>query len=237
MTMEVLQNKLQIADARRKLIAKGASCVESPFRSLMRKFGCARGVAVGDMVKSWDVLSTLSFIESHVQRNEPILDIGCYASEVLVSLHKLGYSNLTGADLNPALNQMPCQDSIRYEVTNFMHTKFEDASFRVITSISVIEHGFDGQSLLREMSRLLKPGGYFIASFDYWQDKVDTSAIKFFGMDWMIFSEQDVSDFVREASDFGLFPAGEMRYECGEKAIDCGGKQYTFGWLVLQKAA
>ena len=170
MIMEVLQNKLQIRNARQVLVNKGASLVESPLRSLLRKFGLVRGVSMGDMVKSWDVLATVDFLESNVKKNEPILDIGCYASEVVIALHKLGYSNLTGADLNPDLQKMPYQNDIRYELTNFMHTKFEDASFRAITSISVIEHGFDGQSLLKEMSRLLNPGGYFIASFDYWSE-------------------------------------------------------------------
>ena len=188
------------------------------------------------MVKSWDVLATVNFLESHVKKNEPILDIGCYASEVIVALHKLGYSNLTGADLDPNLKRMPYQDCIRYEIVNFMHTKFEDASFQAITSISVIEHDFDGQALLKEMSRLLRPGGYFIASFDYWPEKIDTSGTRFFGMDWKIFSKAEINEFVTEAAAYRLHPIGEMRYEGNDKPIDCAAKQYTFGWLVLSKS-
>lgn len=235
--MKVLQDKLQISKARQELINKGVSLVDSPLRSLMRKLGLVRGMAIGDMVKSWDVLSTVNFLEGHVQKNEPILDIGCYASEVIVALHKLGYSNLTGADLNHTLQKMPYQDYIRYEITDFMHTKFEDASFKAITSISVIEHGFDGQSLLKEMSRLLKPSGYFIASFDYWPEKIDTAGIKYFGMDWKIFSKDEISNFITEAAGYGLFPVGEMMYGGKDKPIDCGGKQYTFAWLALTKSA
>ena len=193
-------------------------------------------MAVGDMVKSRDVLSTLDFLESHVQKNEPILDIGCYASEAIVALHKLGYSNLIGADLNVNLRKMPHQDTIRYEIIDFTHTRFETASFQAITSISVIEHGFDGQALLKEMSRLLKPGGYFIASFDYWPEKIDTTGIKYFGMDWKIFSKDEIVDFINEAAGYGLFPAGEMMYSVKNKPIDFGGKQYTFVWLVLKKS-
>lgn len=238
MSMEVLQNKLQIKKARQELDNKGASYVDSPdsrLKSLMRKLGLVNGVIVGDKVKSWDVLSTVNFIESHVKKHEPILDIGCYASEILASLHKIGYSNLAGADLNPNLNKMPYQDSIRYEVTNFMHTKFQDSSFKAITSISVIEHGFNGQALLMEISRLLKPDGYFISSFDYWPEKINTTGIKFFGMDWYIFSKQDVADFVAQATKYGLVPVGELHFEGQDTPIECGGKKYTFGWLVLKK--
>jgi len=235
MTMKVLQNKMQISNARLELIDKGASLLESPFRYLLRKYGVARGVAMGDMVKSWDVLATVSFLESHVQKNDPILDIGCYASEVIVALHKLGFSNLTGADLNTDLQKMPYQNAIHYEITDFMHTKFADASFQAITSISVIEHGFDQQSLLKEMSRLLKPGGYFIASFDYWPDKIDTTGTTFFGMDWRIFSKNEVVDFITAAAAYDFSPDGEMMYEGQDRPIDCADKQYTFGWLALKK--
>lgn len=237
MTMEVLQNKIQIKKARQILVERGVSLIESPMQSLLRKFGRIRGIQMGDKIKSWDVLATLNFLENHVKKNEPILDIGCYASEILIALHKLGYSNLTGADLNPDLLKMPYQGDIHYELSNFMHTKFEDASFQAITSISVIEHGFDGQSLLKEMSRLLKHGGYFIASFDYWFEKIDTTDRKFFGMDWQIFSKDEILSFVTEAENYGLYPVGEMMYECMDKPVHCAGKQYTFGWLVLTKSA
>lgn len=236
MNMEVLQDKLQITYARQELVNKGASLVESRLQSVMRKLRLVKGVKMGDVVKSWDVLSTVNFLESHLKKNDPILDIGSYASELIVALHKLGFSNLTGADLNPDLQKMPYQESIRYEITNFMHTKFEDASFKAITAISVIEHGFDGQALLKEMSRLLTPGGYFIASFDYWPEKIDTTGTQFFGMDWKIFSENEVADFVSDAALYGLVPVGELKYEGKDKPIDCAGKQYTFGWLVLKKA-
>jgi SAM-dependent methyltransferase len=237
MTMEVLQAESQIANARQELIRRGVSLTDSRLRSMMRRFGFVRGVAVGDTVKSWDVLSTLNFIGQYVKQRDPILDIGCYASEVIVALHRLGYSNLTGVDLNLNLTKMPYQDSIRYEIGDFTRTKFEDASFQAITSISVIEHGFNGQSLLKEMSRLLKPGGYFVASFDYWPEKIDTDGIKFFGMDWQIFSRDDVADLVSQAAGYGLSPVGTMTYEGRERPIDCGGRQYTFAWMVLRKIA
>lgn len=240
MTMVVLQDKVQINTARQELDKKGASHVDRPdslLKALLRRLGLVSGVIMGDMIKSWDVLATVEFIEGNVKKSEPILDIGCYASEILASLHKVGYSNLTGADLNPHLNKMPYQDSIRYEVTNFMHTKFADSSFKAITSISVIEHDFNGQALLKEMSRLLQPGGYFIASFDYWPEKIDTTGTQFFGMDWKIFSKEEVANFVNEAAAYGLCPVGEMNYGGKDKPVDCAGKQYTFGWLVLKKAS
>ncbi len=235
MAMQVLQDKAQISRARQELVAKGTSLVSSPLTAFLRRIGFVGGISVGDKVKSWDVLSILNFIEGHVQKDEPILDIGCYASELIVALHKLGYTNLTGIDLNSKVNQMPHGDSIHYEVANFKQTTFADASFKVITSISVIEHGFEEQALLKEMSRLLRPCGFFVASFDYWPDKIDTSGEKIFGMDWKIFSRQDVTDLVGNAAVYGLRPVGELHYEGREATVQYGHRRYTFGWLALQK--
>jgi SAM-dependent methyltransferase len=235
MAMEVLQNRGQISRARQKLVEKGASIISSPLTAFLRRIGFVDGINVGDKVKSWDVLSILNFIEGRVQKNEPILDIGCYASEVIVALHKIGYTSLTGVDLNSQIDQMPHGDSICYEIVDFKQTRFEDASFKAITSTSVIEHGFEGQVLLKEMSRLLKPHGYFIASFDYWPEKVDTTGVKFFGMDWKIFSRQDVTDFIERAGAYGLAPVGELHYDGQEATVKYGHRKYTFGLLALEK--
>lgn len=235
MSMEVLQNKTQIADARKVLLDKKVSLISPRATKILRRLGILGGLNVGDMVKSWDVLATLNFIQERIKKDEPILDIGCYASEVIVALHKLGYINLTGVDLNPNLNQMPFQDSIHYHVVDFMRTQFDDSSFQAITSISVIEHGFNGRALLKEMSRLLKTGGYFISSFDYWPEKIDTSGVKIFDLDWRIFSKQDIAEFLREAANFKLIPVGDLQVDANERAIEFGGYHYTFAWLVLKK--
>jgi SAM-dependent methyltransferase len=161
--------------------------------------------------------------------------MGAFASEVPCILHKLHYSNLVGVDLNPKIKLMPYADVVRYEVSDFMHTPFESESFDAITAISVIEHGFKSRLLLRELARLLRPGGYFVASFDYWSDKINTEGTPIFGMDWRIFSAQEVSAFLQEAAEYELAPGGEIDLAGVDRPIRCGQKHYTFAWLVLQK--
>jgi SAM-dependent methyltransferase len=190
---------------------------------------------VGDYLKSWDVLKTVSFIEKNVLKSDPVLDIGAFASELLYVLHHLQYANLTGVDLNPDIKKMAYSDRVRYEVSDFMDTPFEAGSFAAITAMSVIEHGFNGKLLLAEASRVLRPRGYFIASFDYWPEKVDTSGISIFGMDWKIFSEQEVQAFLDEAVNHDLYPHGEIKLEGRQRPIRSADKDYTFAWLVLQK--
>lgn len=236
MSLEVLRDKSEIDRARLELYRRGLSCTGSLWQRFLRKLGVAKGIEVGDKVKSWDVLKTTNFIEKNMPKNAPILDIGAYASEILCVLHRLGYSRLTGVDLDPKLKLMPYADTIHYEVSDFIHTPFNNESFEVITATSVIEHGFNSQSLLKEVSRLLRPGGYFIASFDYWPEKVDTGGILLFGMNWKIFSEPEVLHFIAEARAHNLIPCGELALDAQEKAITYGEKSYTFAWLAVRKS-
>lgn len=239
MTLQVLQNKDQIRTARETLEARGLSSLPGSLRQGVAKAAARVGLkpplVLGDFVKSWDLLTSIEFLEASVSRDGPILDIGAYASEILVALKKAGFTNLTGVDLNPRLKEMPFQGEIKYVTSDFMVTPFTDASFDAITSISVIEHGFDPEKLMKETARILRPGGYFIASFDYWREKIDTGATRFFNMDWLIFSEQDVNAALAVAAKYGLEPVGALQPQTSDRAIEHGGFHYTFGWMVLQR--
>ena|SRR5438270_9232028 len=236
MCVEVLKSKIDIKLARRELNQRKLSFTSSWWKRLACKASQSSAIDVGDQVKSWDVLKTIHFIEKNVPRSASILDMGAFASELPCILHKLNYSNLFGVDLNPDIGKMPYAGSVRYEVSNFMNTPFANESFDIITAISVIEHGFNSQALLRELSRLLRPGGYFIASFDYWPEKIKSEGIMIFGMDWTIFSAQEVRTFIQEATNYGLVPPGKIDLGCAERTIRCGGRDYTFAWLVFQKS-
>jgi SAM-dependent methyltransferase len=235
--VEVLKSRTDIELARRELHRRKLSFTSPWWKRLARKANVWHGIDVGDRLKSWDVLKTVDFIETNVPRSASILDLGAFASELPCILHKLNYSNLVGVDLNPEIRNMPYASSVRYEVADFMHTPFASESFDVITAISVIEHGYDAEALLRELSRLLRVGGCFVASFDYWPEKIESDGIKIFDMDWRIFSEQEVRSFIQQAREYGLLVPGEIDLDGAERAISCAGRDYTFAWLVLRKNA
>jgi glycosyltransferase involved in cell wall biosynthesis len=227
--MKVLKNQAQIEDARQTLQSRGLGLqdvVDVPGRGK---------VLVGDIRKSWDVLESVSLIERCFSRDAAILDLGTYRSEILGILYRLGYRNLHGVDLHPNVGQMPHADVIRYRIADYHASGFPDASFDVITAISVIEHGFNGPRLIAEISRLLKPGGCFIASVDYWNPKLVTVGKEAYGMDWRIFSAGDLQDFFRMAEAYDLNLPGAQDFEPEEKVIEWNDRQYTFGWFVLTK--
>jgi len=235
-SIEVLKSKSEIDLARAELRRRGLSSTGSWWLRKLREHGVVRGVNIGHYIKSWDIVKTATFIDKNIAKHSPILDVGAYGSEILCVLHRLNYSKLTGVDLNPEIKLMPYGDSIQYKVADFMHAGFKKEEFEVITAISVIEHGFKGQSLLKEISSLLRPGGYFIASFDYWPDKIDTAGIYMFGLDWRIFSKTELLTFIDEAREYNLVPCGPVNLEAQERTVNWGGKSYTFAWLVFVKS-
>jgi SAM-dependent methyltransferase len=235
--LEVLQSKAQIKASRDAMEQQGRSVLEGRLAKLLRRIGLATGLPVGDMVKSWDVARTLDFIDSHLPKDARILDLGAYCSELPVSLANMGFTGVHGVDLNPNVTAMPRADRVQYSVSDFMNTPFTSASFDAVTAISVIEHGYEPERLFAELGRLLKLGGYFIASFDYWPEKIDTGDTRFFDMTWLIFSEQDVNAMLEVAKSHGLSPAGDLQPQSAERGIHCMGYDYTFGWLVLRKDA
>jgi SAM-dependent methyltransferase len=236
-SVEVLKTKVDVESARARLDERGISCLglEFPGRTAWRRLMGDPPARVGDRVKSWDILRTVEHLERRSPKSARILDIGAYSSEILCTLHRAGYERLTGIDLNPRVRRMPFADRIRWEVGNFLEAPFPDGAFDVITSVSVIEHGFDARVLFGEMARLLSPGGTFIASFDYWPDKIDTRGTKFFGMDWCIFSRGDVEAAVARAREFGFTPVGALALDASERTIQCAGRDYTFAWMALRR--
>lgn len=235
MTLEVLHSEDQIRTARRQLKARGLSYVTPSWKRFLHRYSPTPKMNIGDELKSWDMLKTVEFVERHARKNDAILDLGAFGAELPFILHALGFSGIVGVDLNPDVVKMPLAGAVRYEIGDFMHTGYADDSFSFITAISVIEHGFKGEALAAELGRLLRPGGHFIASFDYWPDKVSTDGVNIFGMSWTIFSKLEVEQFIAMAKSTGLVPYGPLEFSAGDKPISCFGRDYTFAWIVLQK--
>jgi len=236
MSVEVLARAADNKLARMEMRGRGLDFATPRLARWMRKARLLGGVNVGLSQKSWDVLRTLEFIEQRVDKHAPILDLGAYTSEILLGLNKMGFSDLTGIDLDPAIAQMPGGGSIKYVTGDLMQTPFPSAAFGAITAISVLEHGFSPAKAFGEVSRILKPGGYFVGSTDYWPEKIDTRGLFVYGLDWTIFSRNELTSLVEEAGRYGLIPVGPLHLDAAEAMIRWFKRKYTFAWFAFKKA-
>jgi SAM-dependent methyltransferase len=238
--LKVLTSEDEITAARQALDQRGWSVLTPAWqywpRRIGRKLGLPIGVAVGDQRKSWDVRLTLEALDQYVAREAGVMDLGAFACEIPLAAARLGYRPVTGIDLDPRLVGMPRPEGVRYEVGDFYEPPLPAASLGAVTALSVIEHGFQPERLLTMLARVLRPGGVFLASFDYWPEPIDTSDVSPFGMSWTIFSRNAVEAWLARATSFGLEPLGPLDWQTTEPVIGFAGRRYTFAWLALRKA-
>lgn len=235
MTLAVLQTAEQARDARLQMRHRGVSRLPPAWLDPLLELAGADWLRWGDGRKSWDVWKSADFLQANLPPESPVLDLGAYRSEILPVLHRLGFTRLHGIDLNPAVRRGPHRDAVQYSVEDFYRTSFPADSFAAVTSISAIEHGLDLPRLLGEVSRILRPGGYFLCSTDYWPEKIETNGIKIFDMSWTIFSADEISVLIDSIRPLGLVPVGPLEFGAVAPVVRHAGRAYTFAWLALQK--
>jgi len=107
----------------------------------------------------------------HLPESGIILEAGCGIGQWVVALRSRGY-NCVGLDYvheslertNHVVGPLP------FIASDVMALGLAEASFDAVISLGVVEHWREGpQALLREMRRILKPGGVLLVSVPYFQ--------------------------------------------------------------------
>jgi SAM-dependent methyltransferase len=193
-----------------------------------------------DVLKSWDVANALKLIETHVpDRASPILDMGCFNSEILYALHNVGYQNVHGCDLNPLCRWMPYWHKIKYREADITKTPYPDHMFGALTCLSVVEHGVPLDALADEARRLLKPGGLFIFTTDFdgsgAPHEIDPS-LRLFGQTWTIFNRESLEALIDRFRSRGFTELDPLNKDQAhiEKPVHWSNQDYTFTMVVLR---
>jgi SAM-dependent methyltransferase len=92
-----------------------------------------------------------------------VLDIGCSKGFLVLAFHRLGIDSY-GLDISSyAVSKSPLKIRNKLSVLNIEKDKipFPDDYFDLVTMLGVIEHLQDFEFPLKEIKRVLKPGGFF----------------------------------------------------------------------------
>jgi SAM-dependent methyltransferase len=191
---------------------------------------------MGDPPKNWDSLAALDCILGATSKEASILDAGAETySRILPWLCMYGYRKLHG--INLVFDHTFRRGPITYRYGDITCADYADESFDAITCLSVIEHGVNIEAYLKEMWRLLRPGGLLITSADYWQASIDTEGRQAYGVPVKIFTEDQILKTVGLAKQYGFATTGAIDLSCEEKVVHWGevGLDYTFVVFTLKK--
>jgi SAM-dependent methyltransferase len=186
--------------------------------------------------KNWDHLAAVQAIAARFPRSARILDAGAeFYSNVLPALFVYGFHHLYAMNLSFA--DPARRGPIRYVPGDITRTGFPDCFFDAITCMSVIEHGVPVAAYLREMHRLLKPGGLLITSTDYYPEPIESRDKFAHGTPIRIFSKEEMESLFAEAKACGFEATGEVELDAKERPIrwELYDLDYTFLIFTLRK--
>jgi len=116
------------------------------------------------MAQAFITKSVVQAVHQTVEdKHKKIIDVSCGYGDILKDLHEIGYTNLHGTNHSdyPAL---PDEIELAPNTDLLKGLPFEDRSFDVVICSEVIEHVCNHVAAIKELSRILKPGGYLFLS-------------------------------------------------------------------------
>ncbi len=195
-----------------------------------------------DPQKNWDTLKAISYVLRYASTMDPVLDAGSGRQSVILKwLQLLGFTHLYACDVRASSLSETLAKDVQFSIQDLVSTTYPDGFFRAITCISVIEHGVDPAAYLREMSRILRPGGVLLTSTDYWSEPIDCEGIFPYGPEMpemKVFQAHEIVEICSLATQYGLHLCRPLHLETNEPAVTWKrvNRSYTFAFFALEKA-
>ncbi len=114
--------------------------------------------------ESWDDIrrtwpNRVQGIQNITSKNDVILDVGCGTGSILRTLIKQGYTNLCGYEHSTVSVERLSKLGITMRQGTLPEITFDNNTFDIVIASEVMEHILFHKRFLREVIRVLKPGG------------------------------------------------------------------------------
>lgn len=104
-------------------------------------------------------VSTAQLIIKYTNKMDPILDAGCAMGDLLI---RVSDRELYGCDQTAAYLEVAAQRGVHTTLCDIEAMPYADDSFVAVIATDVLEHVLDLNAAVREMVRVLRPGGVLI---------------------------------------------------------------------------
>ena len=134
-------------------------------------------------------LLAMAEYEKRLGRKGRFLDVGCGTGELLWAARESGW-DAVGVDPSAEFIEVGERElGVKGMVTTLEDARFPDNSFDAVSMSSIIEHIYEPYPLLREVQRVLRPGGWL--SFDAPNEdglymRAGNLYMRLLGRDWVV---------------------------------------------------
>lgn len=136
-----------------------------------------------------------------VQPNDRALDVGCGTGWAVAELRARGASFAVGTDLSPRMLRRAARDDrAAFVQASAGALPFCDASFTAILSVEALYYTKDLGKALREVRRVLAPGGRFVCVVDLYRESPACDAwVRELAVPVHVLSATEWTDALRDA--------------------------------------
>jgi len=107
------------------------------------------------------------FLDNNSSAGGKVLDVGCGSGEIARVIKEKGYL-VSGVDFSPTAIELARKQDIDSHLADLdSGIPFDDDTFDTVWAGDVIEHVFDPIFVLREINRVLIPGGQLLCTVPY----------------------------------------------------------------------
>jgi ubiquinone/menaquinone biosynthesis C-methylase UbiE len=160
----------------------------------------------------------LGFVELNGQKS--FLEVGCGGGFGIRYLAEEYGGEVTGVDIDPQQIELARKGSgympdIRYFEADATNLPFEDNKFDIIISLGVLHHIENWLDALKEVRRVVKPGGYFLYADIVYPERIttiDRSANLSFGL--VTIDIEELNSFLEKFGFTTIYSQWKNRLVC-----------------------
>ncbi len=176
------------------------------------------------------------FTVEEMLRDKDVLDVGCGAGGTSMYYASQGARSVVGMDIvaryKPIAEEfaksMGYADKFTFVLGDAGHTDFPDGSFDTVLMNDAMEHVADPEAVLREVRRVLKPGGRLYVNFPPINHPFGAHLMDLIGIPWvhLLFSEDTLVAAYKELCK--TVPDGDQRIEFRISKNDEGREYFSY---------